>query len=398
MGAATHCTETMENSPTAIAPLLLRNLLTTIFVHADRPMLYLSQHYKLLNLLRRVIQSTFLFFLSLLPSFLSALTPSDAAANYPLNPTNDEPPPAARRSSGGGGSGVSRALYQLLLIMNDVPVSSRKYEVVRSLAEKLMDENISDGREALREVNRVVLSAAFSRTLSRLELAAVEKGRRGGGGETVAAAQGVREGESFIYDMASLLFKGIGYFGRAAWRYAVNGVESETSGSSAEKMAAEVLWLAQKMAASGCAEEAVYKWASASNLASVALSAEPRLQGSLVKATAFLIKETKGIGGEEGEDATTRKLKMKIMTSWLPLLCCANNGTDAPILSMRERLEVEKILEELIATLEAEEQEWVLSNWLHHYTHCPASDWPNLRSCYTQWYTASRRSFVASTL
>ena len=55
------------------------------------------------------------------------------------------------------------------------------------------------------------------------------------------------------------------------------------SGNSAEKLAAELLWLAQKLAACGFKEEAVDMWASASNLACLSLSAEPRLQGSLVK-------------------------------------------------------------------------------------------------------------------
>lgn len=103
---------------------------------------------------------------------------------------------------------------------------------------------------------------------------------------------------------------------------------------------------------------------------------------------------------EEEEDGKTstpleqqhiRKTKMKMLMSWLPLLCRANNGTDAPILSMGERSELEMKLEEIISTLdEEEEQEMVLSLWLHHFTYCSASDWPNLRSCYTRWYSASR--------
>ncbi|KAK6156813.1 hypothetical protein DH2020_011061 [Rehmannia glutinosa] len=184
-------------------------------------------------------------------------------------------------SIGGGDSGVSRALSQLLLIMNDIPVSSRKYEVVRSLAEKLIDENLLEGNRALREVNCAVLSAAFSRSLSQIEAAVVEQGRRSGGdfGGDVAAS------DFHISNRASRLVKGVRYYGRAAWRYAKSRREMSRSGSSAEKLAAEVLWLAQKMAASGCVEEAVCKWASASNLAWLGLSAEPRLQGNLVKAS-----------------------------------------------------------------------------------------------------------------
>ncbi|KAI3445738.1 hypothetical protein Pfo_002403 [Paulownia fortunei] len=405
----------METSPSTIAPLLLRNLLTSIFIHADKSLVYFSQKYKLLHLLRCFLVSFFLFFLSLLPSFFSCLTPSQESHSYPLKPTKDDNYSAsiggAATAGGGGGrrgggdSGVSRALSQLLLIMNDIPVSSRKYEVVRSLAEKLIDENLLDGNRALRQVNCAVLSAAFARSLSQLEAAVVEQGRRRSGGDGGGdLAAGARESDSHIYYRASRLLKGVKYYGRAAWRYAKSRSEMSRSGSSAEKLAAELLWLAQKMAASGCAEEAVCKWASASNLACLALSAEPRLQGSLVKVSAFLIKQAKEMGKEEEEeeeeDGKTstlleqqhiRQTKMKMLMSWLPLLCRANNGTDAPILSMGERAELERILEEIISTLgEEEEQEWVLSLWLHHFTYCPASDWPNLRSCYTRWYSASR--------
>lgn len=107
--------------------------------------------------------------------------------------------------------------------------------------------------------------------------------------------------------------------------------------------------------------------------------------------------------GREKEDGRMRALeqqnigqmKMKMLMSWLPLLCRANNGTDAPVLSMAERAELERILEQVISSLEAEEeQEMVLSLWLHHFTYCPASDWPNLRTSYIQWYSAARTRFI----
>ncbi|GFP98704.1 hypothetical protein PHJA_002014300 [Phtheirospermum japonicum] len=392
----------MENSPSTIAPLLLRNLLTSVFVHADKSLVYFSQKSKLLEILRCFLVSFFLFFLSLLPSFFSCLTPNyQEPDNYPSKSAKDDVYPAP---VGGGDSGVSRALSQLLLIMNDIPVSSRKYEVVRSLAEKLIDDNLLEGNRVMREVNCAVLSAAFARTLSEVETAAAAEQRQrssgdGGGGDVA--------GDFLIYSRASRLIKGVRYYGRAAWRYAKSRREVSRSGCSAEKLAAELLWLAQKMAACGCAEEAVCKWATASNLAWLALSAEPRLQGSLVKVSAFLIKQAKEMGKEEREEAenekrgkpleqcNVRQTKIKLLMSWLPLLCRANNGTDVPILSMGERAELERILEEIILTLgEEEEQEWVLSLWLHHFTYCPASDWPNLRSCYTRWCSASRTRLV----
>ncbi|KAG6406778.1 hypothetical protein SASPL_134389 [Salvia splendens] len=104
-------------------------------------------------------------------------------------------------------------------------------------------------------------------------------------------------------------------------------------------------------------------------------------------------EQAKELGKGEDEQKI-RATKMKMLMSWLPLLCSANNGTDAPVLSMVERAEVERILEEVIWTLAEEEQEMVLSLWLHHFTYCSSSDWPNLRSCYTRWCNASRATLL----
>lgn len=257
----------MESSSSTIASLLLRNLLTSIFVYAHKS-LSPFLNYKILHLLNSLLVSSFLFFLSLLPSLFSFLH------SHALNPTTSDDTSAA--AARGGGSGVSRALSQLLLLMNDIPVSSRKYEVVRSLAEKLIDDNLLHRSPPLREVNCAVLSVAFSTSLSQLEAAMAEQGRRSGADVESDTSYACNNGG------ARRLLRGVKYYGVAAWRYAKPRSESR-SGSSAEKLAAELLWLAQKMAASGCAEEAVCKWASAADLAWLALSTEPRLQGSLVK-------------------------------------------------------------------------------------------------------------------
>lgn len=267
----------MENSTSTIALLLFRNLLTSIFVYAHKS-LSLFHNYKILHLLNSLLVSSFLFFLSLLPSLFSSL---HSHAYSPLNPTtsDDTFSPFAASAARGGGSGASRALSQLLLLMNDIPVSSRKYEVVRSLAEKLIDGNLLERSPALREVNCAVLAVAFATSLSQLEaaMAEQEQGRRSGG-------DGESDSSSYAYNNgARRLLRGVKNYGVAAWRYAKPRSEWSRSGRSAEKLAAELLWLAQKMAASGCAEEAVCKWASAADLAWLALSTEPRLQGSLVK-------------------------------------------------------------------------------------------------------------------
>jgi hypothetical protein len=54
-------------------------------------------------------------------------------------------------------------------------------------------------------------------------------------------------------------------------------------GPAAEKLAAELLWLGQKMAECGAAREAVVQFGAAERLGSRALVAEPALQVSLLR-------------------------------------------------------------------------------------------------------------------
>ncbi|KAL4353221.1 hypothetical protein GQ457_06G002610 [Hibiscus cannabinus] len=346
----------MENPPTILLPLLLRNLVFHVLFYADKSLFYLSERYTLLKIVRYFVVTCFLFFLKFIPSNLRSLQADD----YSFKPRKtDVYAVGVASGSGIGDSGIARALSQLLSSVNDIPVSSRKYEIVRSLAEWLIEENNREGVEALGEVNRVVLSAAFSRTLCQLEAAMAELTHVGSGVE-----------------------------------------DGNRSGNSAEKLAAELLWLAQKLASCGYADEAVERWASASNLASLSLTAEQRLQGSLVKVSAFLFKQAKNARmKEECEEGKThnkekpKQTKMKMMTSWLPLLCRASNGSDMPVLSINERAELEKVLEDAIDKLGGEEQERVLSLWLHHFTYCATSDWPNLYASYARWCTTSRKLF-----
>ncbi|XP_076888245.1 uncharacterized protein LOC143538613 [Bidens hawaiensis] len=276
-----------------------------------------------------------------------------------------------------GDTCIARALNQLLAIVNEIPVSSRKYEIVRSYAEKLMDENLQVEYEPLRRVNAGALAGAFSRTLEHLELAVVDGGGRRGGGYFVVLDRVV---------------KTVGYIGDVAWTRFVKG--KNRFGGSGEKLAAELLWLAKKLKDCGSVDEAVCQWASASKLGFVALSAQPRLQGSLVKLSVYLFKQVASMGSEDDEEGAMeelRKIKMKMLMSWLPFLCRSSLGTDAPVLSINEKTELENVFGELIMCLKHEEQENVLSLWLHHFTHCPSS---NLHQYYASWCTTSRKLLI----
>ncbi|KAL9672213.1 hypothetical protein QQ045_028463 [Rhodiola kirilowii] len=379
----------METS--AMPPLLLRNLITAIFIFAENSLHTLSTKYKLLQFIRHLIISFFLYFLRILPPlFPPSLNPTHLPKTPKADAFNVNP-------NGVADSGIGRALSQLLAIVNDVPVSSRKYEVVRSLAERIVDDNNREGFESLREVNRKALTAALERTLRRLENAALAEERGDLGFGPLQA--------DFHY-LSRALMKSLRYVGDAAWARVIKPRSYEPAapevGGSAEKLAAEVLWLAQKLVACGFVEEAVFQWASASRLAWLSLMAEPRLQGSMLKVSAFMFEQV-GLIEKNREDLNLtddqrmrqKEMKMKMMLSWLPLLCRAGNGSDAPVLSRLQRAELERIVEEMIEKLDCiEDQEKVLSLWLHHFTYSTSSDWPNLHECYARWCAASRKQLV----
>ncbi|XP_022725879.1 uncharacterized protein LOC111282164 isoform X3 [Durio zibethinus] len=265
----------MEISATAIAPLLLRNMVTSIFIYADKFLLTLAEKYKLLEIIRYLVITSFLFFLRLFPSLFPSDLQSQQSHDHKFKPPQNDSYVVA---SGVGDSGIARALSQLLSSITDIPVSSRKYEIVRSLAERLIEENNREDIEALREVNRKVLSAALSRTLCQLEAAMVELGQDRVGHDGA--------GPGPVQYRLNRVLRAVRSVGDGVWTR-VGRVREDVnrSGNSAEKLAAELLWLAQKLAACGFEEEAVERWASASNLAWLSLLAGPRLQASLVKVT-----------------------------------------------------------------------------------------------------------------
>lgn len=241
-------------------PPLLRDLLASLL--NNNSFIYFVRKYKLLQTLRFILLNSFIFLLRFLPSFLF-LDKYDAVKvkqhHQQLYKYTSAAPPYAPRND----TAIGRALSQLLSALNDIPVSSRKYQVVRSLAESIIDDNHQGGVHALREVNRGVMSAAFVRTMKQLE-----------------ATVGEEDGECYGVRLRRVV-KAVG-----GWRVRViggGGGEGNLSGVPAEKLAAELLWLAQKMAACGCADEAIQRWSAASNLGFLALSADPRLQTTLVK-------------------------------------------------------------------------------------------------------------------
>ncbi|KAL6635152.1 hypothetical protein ACP70R_027823 [Stipagrostis hirtigluma subsp. patula] len=323
-----------------------------------------------LAVLRRLLLLATQAFVSLFFVFLSALAPSRPPPPPALVPTL----PRAEPGSPEAQTCVGRALAHVLAVASRLPVASRKYELVRGLAERLLDDNARAGGALVGAVSRAALAGAFARTLRQLEAAA--------GGEWPGVELAVRAVRT----------------GMRWWKpAAASSLDEGFGGPAAEKLAAELLWLGQKMAECGAAREAVAQFGAAARLGSRALVAEPTLQVSLLRLAVFLFKHAnskefeQSAGGKPEEKGAVAEQRVAMLRSWLPLLCRGSNGTDAPVLTCRERPEMVAVLEELIEKLGWEQQEEILALWLHHFAACPDTDWPNLEACYTRWYAQSRR-------
>ncbi|KAH9332071.1 hypothetical protein KI387_004179, partial [Taxus chinensis] len=256
------------------------------------------------------------------------------------------------------GSAIGRALSQVLALVIETPVDSRKYEFVRNLADEMIEENWKE--ESLREVNRMALSAGFERTVNLLNSALRDHGTGG---------------------MALKMIRRISCLNKHSFT-ANPPLQSTTTTTItesvlAEKLATDLLWFAEKLAGTCGVEEAIVEWSEASNLANLSLSAHPRIQASLVRVSVNLLREE---GVEEGK-------RVKMLMTWLPLLA---NEVEGVVLSGREKCEAERVVEKMIEGLA--DKEAVLANWLHHYSHSN-SDWPNLQRSYHQWCHFSRTSF-----
>ncbi|KAJ0966847.1 hypothetical protein J5N97_023764 [Dioscorea zingiberensis] len=292
--------------------------------------------------------------------------------------------------------GLGRSLSHMLGMLNEIPATSRKYEFVLAMADKVLNENVQHGHPALLDVNRVVLSSAFSRTCELLRRAL----RRSEACPATWPALVIRmlpmgPRLAKVYDGIRVCLAGIvpkmdtwrsGY--KFERQLAVTAPTVSTcEWLEAEKLAQELLWITNKMRASSAVGEAIVRWAFASGLAALSLTAHPRVQGPLVKITAMLLKE---LGKGEWEIIMPRQVRFGIMAQWVPLMCYASNGVTAPVLVGLERWELERVMEDLIAALPVEDQEIILGNWMEDFA---ASDtnWPNLQRSYEHWCWQSRK-------
>lgn len=239
-----------------------------------------SRSSHLLALLRGCLLLAFhaLFFLLLrLPSLSRVIV----CSNFPPSPSDRQaerlPPPAAapptRLAGDEGSSYAGRAISHLLATVTRIPASSRKYELLRGLADRLLEENLLCGPAVAAAIGGAALAHAFSRTTRRLEEAALRL--QGPGWRPDGTTEGILTG------VRSRLRRWVDPPEEEA-AAAGDGVDGGAEGTT-EKLAAEALWLAEKMAACGAAGEAVAAWGAAAGLAKASLSSSPRLQAACVR-------------------------------------------------------------------------------------------------------------------
>ncbi|KAL2632074.1 hypothetical protein R1flu_016760 [Riccia fluitans] len=321
---------------------------------------------------------------------LVGLTRALESISQTLNPTltQDEHISVGTMS----GCAIGRSLSQVLALVNDLPASSKKYAFTRALAEKIIYENSNHGY-GYESVNRMALSAGFKRTLTLLTegLHGLHHQRKRGTTWSLplklvslipSAGMAVP-----LPAPLSIIRSKIGcYFDPllSGQTFSSSGMDATESAEFAEKLGQELLWLAEKLAECSALEEGMVQWSAASSLASLSLTASPRVQRSLVRLSALLIREIVS-GKEAGID-----VRFKLLFLWIPLFCTATHGVDGVIFSTSEKVEVERSLEKAIRNLPESDQEVLLAIWLQEFA-LSTSDWPNLQTCYDAWCNSTRK-------
>ncbi|CAN1254981.1 hypothetical protein LINPERPRIM_LOCUS8844 [Linum perenne] len=293
---------------------------------------------------------------------------------------------------------IGRSLTDILALMNEIPATSRKYQFAMTMADRIMDGNFRHGHPELVEINRIALSSSFARTLTLLYRSIHEPLHPDSTASwTTRVIRSLPLG-SYVVSYA----RGLNYclstflqtIGSGAWsdkRLALPGGGTASGGDdvASEKLAEELLWMTNKLRAYGFVEEALVQWSHAYGLASIALSISPRVQGLILKTSAVLIGDLGG-GGREAKLQVSGQVKSRLLMVWMPVLCHANNGLTYPVLSTFEMLQVERAIDEVMATLPGMDQEVILTNWIHDYAST-TSDWPNLQSSYDRWCQSTRQ-------
>ncbi|XP_010541857.1 PREDICTED: uncharacterized protein LOC104815236 [Tarenaya hassleriana] len=299
---------------------------------------------------------------------------------------------------------LERALSHVLGLMNEIPATSGKYQFAMAMAEKIMEENARSHHVALLNVNRRALASSFARTSARLQ-ACLDRSQADEpfswplravsvlplGGYVASYVRGIRTCVSTVMSLADMT----GNWLTSSSRKRRDGVGGEGLGFceneadvAAEKLAEELLWVTEKMMVYGAVEEGMLRWSYASGLASLSLTATPRVQGLLVKISALLVVDlARDITQVPGQ------VKFRLLGHPQPLFSHARNGLTFPVLTGFEKVKVERAIDQTLSTLPSLDQEVLLSNWLQDFS-VSASEWPNLQPAYERWCNSTRQRFM----
>lgn len=197
---------------------------------------------------------------------------------------------------------------QILALLNEIPATSRKYQFAMAMAERIMDENARSGHVDMLQINRTALAAAFARTTTLLQRS-LEKTAQPDeddvsprawttrairalplGSYVAPYLKGLRMCLGAVRSWVEIATSSGPEKRRKAMMTAttsseVIGVEEEEIG---EKLAEELLWISEKLRDYGAVDEAMVQWSLASNLASLSFSANPRVQGLILKISGFI--------------------------------------------------------------------------------------------------------------
>lgn len=180
-------------------------------------------------------------------------------------------------------------LVQIFTLLNEIPATSRKYQFAVAMADRIVDENSRDGHVELLHINRTILASAFARTTGLL-YRSLQRQEAAGDDRIAWPSRIIKAFPLGSYltfyvkglsHCVSTIFPSLGTSQlEKKQQLAMGGGEEEIM---AEKLAQELLWIMDKLRGCGAVDEALMQWSFASGLASFSLTANPRVQGSIVK-------------------------------------------------------------------------------------------------------------------
>lgn len=172
---------------------------------------------------------------------------------------------------------------RIFTLLNELPAASRKYQFAIALAENIIDENVRDGHETLQEINRTSLSTTFAQTANLLhqslqDIHQVKDTDTWSSRIPYSLPLGSYIGLSLkgLQFLTSLLPLGSKDPGRDG-----SGDEAYESVKS-EKYAQELLWIRKKLKYCGAIDEAIVQWSFSSGLAWLSMTANHRVQSTIV--------------------------------------------------------------------------------------------------------------------